>query len=373
MASIRPRILESGKRKYLVDFKDQQGKRRTKQFGKRKNAEAWMHRTLSKIEDGVYVHDSSSITVEDAGNLWLEAVEFERQRRPVTLNGYKSVLKNHICDENIGIGHIKLSNLTPARVKKFYQDLVIHKSPTTARKALKCLKSLLSEAQIQGKTIMNVALPVKPHSPNREARQDTFPTLEEVRTLLDASPRPFWKAFVYVGAMCGLRASEIRALTWNDIDFEQSILSIDKAADGTGRVFPPKSKAGTRKVPLPEAVIRELRYLKVSLPPNDLNLVFPNRAGKIMSGNAIYRGFWVKIMKELGFIDDEGKPRFFFHSLRHTAASLYIRRGVDPKKLSSIIGHSSIRTTYDLYGHLWEDTEGDRLLAAGIEKILFDR
>lgn len=67
----------------------------------------------------------------------------------------------------------------------------------------------------------------------------------------------------------------------------------------------------------------------------------------------------------------DGKPAFRFHDLRHVAASLFIDAGANPKRLMAIMGHSSIKVTFDLYGHLWEDLEGDQSLAARAEESLF--
>jgi integrase len=64
-------------------------------------------------------------------------------------------------------------------------------------------------------------------------------------------------------------------------------------------------------------------------------------------------------------------PRYRFHDLRHAAASLMIEQSWQPKKVQSILGHSSIQMTYDLYGHLWETAEDDAKGMAAIEARLF--
>jgi integrase len=56
-----------------------------------------------------------------------------------------------------------------------------------------------------------------------------------------------------------------------------------------------------------------------------------------------------------------GIPHYAFHSLRHAAASLFIETlGWTPKRIQSVMGHSSITMTFDRYGHLFADTEGDK-------------
>jgi site-specific recombinase XerD len=73
--------------------------------------------------------------------------------------------------------------------------------------------------------------------------------------------------------------------------------------------------------------------------------------------------------------DGNGKevdePKYTFHHLRHFAASAFIEQGMQPKKVRTVIGHSSIQVTYDIYGHLFKTTTDDQEAMAEIEaKIL---
>ena len=65
------------------------------------------------------------------------------------------------------------------------------------------------------------------------------------------------------------------------------------------------------------------------------------------------------------------EPRYRFHMLRHAAASLFIAPlGWTPKRLQSVMGHSSINMTFDLYGHLYDDTDADRDAMKKIEAAI---
>ncbi|PYE23010.1 phage integrase family protein [Rhizobium sp. PP-CC-3A-592] len=74
--------------------------------------------------------------------------------------------------------------------------------------------------------------------------------------------------------------------------------------------------------------------------------------------------------------DDEGSAieipvaKYNFHSLRHAAAALFIQQGMNPKRVQAIMGHSSIQVTYDLYGYLFEDEDGDKKAVTEIEARL---
>lgn len=60
-----------------------------------------------------------------------------------------------------------------------------------------------------------------------------------------------------------------------------------------------------------------------------------------------------------GIVNSEGKPKFGFHALRHASASLFIEQDLPTKRIQSILGHSSITMTMDVYGHLFESPEDD--------------
>ena len=71
-----------------------------------------------------------------------------------------------------------------------------------------------------------------------------------------------------------------------------------------------------------------------------------------------------------GIVDGSGKPKFGIHALRHAAASLFIEQGWNPKKIQTLLGHASINMTIDVYGHLFEDIDGDAALFEKLERDL---
>ena len=108
-------------------------------------------------------------------------------------------------------------------------------------------------------------------------------------------------------------------------------------------------------------------------------MVFPNGIGKVESyANLIDRGFGpiqieagVTTQKEA--LDAAGAPvqarvaKYGLHALRHTCASLWIEQGHNPKQIQTLMGHSSIKVTFDTYGHLFADNEADQRPAEGVE------
>ena len=89
--------------------------------------------------------------------------------------------------------------------------------------------------------------------------------------------------------------------------------------------------------------------------------MFPNGAGNVESHSNILKRVWNPLQRSCAITDDSGKARYSFHALRHAAASLFIAHlSWTPKRVQSVLGHASITMTFDRYGHLFTDHEGDR-------------
>ena len=117
-------------------------------------------------------------------------------------------------------------------------------------------------------------------------------------------------------------------------------------------------------------VANTLREWQIACPKGELNLVFPNGAGNVEYYSNIYQREYRPLLERCGIVDQDDKPKYTFHALRHAAASLFIEQGWQPKKVQTVIGHASIAMTYDLYGHLWPDHEDDQAAMAQIEARL---
>lgn len=175
----------------------------------------------------------------------------------------------------------------------------------------------------------------------------------------------------------GLRASELRGVTWPTLHLKSSSVEITQRADAKGKIGPTKSDAGHRVIPLPDMAIKALRAWKLACPVTDSHLIFPSIAGKVMSWNYMVDHLVAPVQIVAGEYDIEGKSddaakvaRWDLHSFRHAAASLWIEQSVNAKRVQYLMGHSSIQVTFDTYGHLFEQVERDADTSAAIERAL---
>jgi len=192
-----------------------------------------------------------------------------------------------------------------------------------------------------------------------------IPSREDVNLLIERA-KGRWRPFFVTAALTGMRASELRGLVWDAVDFDKRVIHVRQRADLWGTIGAPKSAAGERTIPMAPLVVNTLREWQLACPKGRLRLVFPNGLGHVEShANIATRGF-VPLQRACGLVTAEGRAKYHLHALRHFFASWAIEQGFTPKRLQALLGHSSIQMTFDTYGHLFPSLEDDHAkFAAG--------
>jgi integrase len=163
-----------------------------------------------------------------------------------------------------------------------------------------------------------------------------------------------------------MREGELLALSWSDIDFDRGILqithSLQEGAGPVRRVLDePKTPHSRRRIALSQSAMQALslhqrrqeeeRNRSGELWDPSYDLVFPNTLGRPLDPVHLrVRQFYPLLRKA-------GLPFIRFHDLRHTAATLLLRRGVNPKVVSEMLGHANISITLDVYSHVTPDMQ----------------
>lgn len=174
----------------------------------------------------------------------------------------------------------------------------------------------------------------------------------EVKLMLENASELYRTAFL-TAVLTGVRAGELWALQWGDLDWNGKRLYIRRSV-WKGTFQTPKSQKAIRKIDLPDSLIPELRKWKLRCPISEEDLMFPSAEGNVTDhDNARNRHFAAALRK--------AKLRHVsFHSLRHTNASMRILAGQNIKYISTQLGHASVKITLDTYGHLFEDDDFNR-------------
>lgn len=394
---------------WVLDYFDQNRKRRLRTFDRKQDAEKFEATTRIEISKGIHVADRDSITVKEAGDMWLAECRAENLE-PTTLEQYDQHLQLHIVPF---IGSEKLSHLNVPLVSSFRTKLRDEgRSPAMVRGVMGSLGALISVAQQRGQAAHNPVRELKRsrrkgnasqqrHKPKLKIGVD-IPTRDEVRALLSKA-KGRYGPLLMTAVVTGLRASELRGLRWEDVDLDtkKPELHVRQRADRRGVIGAPKSASGYRTIPLPPDTAQVLREWRLICPkkrdhkrdPGKLHLVFPNGAGNVeLTGNIIKRGLIPTMIAAKLVVpaldehkkvkrDESGKaifePKYTgMHALRHFFASWCINRKVDgghelpPKIVQERLGHSTIAMTLDIYGHLFPRGDDTAELAAAEQSLL---
>jgi integrase len=387
---IEKRVLPSGKVVYRAPYLDGSGARRSQNFPTAKEAKAFLQKTSSELVQGVHTPASVSPLVKEAASMWITQSE-RNGLEATTLKQYREHVDLHI---NPFIGGTKLSQLTTAAAINSFIDRLYEeeRSPQMIAKVIVSLGAIFREARRRGLAVMIPTKDLNLNLPKRDDPRPVIPTKAELQAII-AGAKGRWRALILTAVFAGLRASELRGLFWSDVDLDAGLINVQRRADASHKIGKLKSKSGYRAIQMPPIVISALREWKLACPKGEIDLVFSNGVGKVESyANIMEHGFApiqiaAGITRLVAVTDDDGKPvinnagkpvmrevaRYAMHALRHACASLWIEEGHNPKRIQTLMGHSSITLTFDTYGHLFADVEADQRAAESVQVRLLGK
>lgn len=241
------------------------------------------------------------------------------------------------------------------------------KSKNTIRDYLTTLDELLKFGEKKGyckNFEFNVDYPTILKSREKESKSFSVVETKKIRSyLIENIFENSSNLAILIALNTGLRIGEITGLKFSDFNFETGFVSVNRTAQristyndnmkSTGtyiNVGPPKTKSSIRRVPVIQDVLEIVKDFyaveKIKRKHNELNeYIFMGARNKNVMDNRSLRGHYSQILKKLGI------AQIPFHSLRHSFASNCLASNIDVKTTSSMIGHSNVRTTLDIYAH----------------------
>lgn len=316
-------------------------------------ARAWRVDGLARLQAGTLSGDRGP-TVREAVDIFVAGIADGSIRdrsgqvyKPSTSRGYRRELRGRVVE---AFGGSRLGELTLPDVQRWADGLAASAlAPATVRNVVTSLRALYGWALPRGMAIVNPTLGVR--LPTGGTARDRIASPAEAARLI-ASLRPTDRAALGLALYAGLRLGELLALDWCAIDTGAHTIQVRRSWDHGAREYvAPKSKAGTRTVPILGRLGLLLADHRV-LTNQTGALLFAGRSGQPASHNALrdrMRSAWrVSGLVPLGL-----------HEARHTYASLMIAAGVNAKALSTYMGHANIAITFDRYGHLMPGNEAE--------------
>ncbi|MDQ6875272.1 MAG: site-specific integrase [Actinomycetota bacterium] len=289
----------------------------------------------------------------DYADAWLAG----RELKPRTRELYRGLLDDLILPE---LGRLKMSRVTPARVRGWYAALDVS-TPTRRAHAYALLRTMFSSAVADDVLDANPCR-IRGAGHARRKVQIRPATLPELETIVAAMPDRY-RLMGLFGAWCALRFGELTELRRSDVDTKAGRLRIRRGVThvaGAYVVGTPKSDAGARDVAIPPhlAGVVKAHLLEHTQPGRD-GLLFPGASGEHMAPSSLYRVFYRAREKA-------GRPDLRFHDLRHTGAVLAAATGATLAELMGRLGHSTPAAAMR-YQHASADR--DQVIAAALSDL----
>lgn len=286
-------------------------------------------------------------------------IEHDRSLRQSTRDTYLHSVRNHL--EGTALGAADIRRVGSEDVAAFWDGL-----DGLGNGALRNVKQLLSKAfHTAVREGIREASPLERaniKAPPKVRQTEVVPlTVDEIERLADAAG-PRGRAMILVLAYGGLRAGELAGLRVQDVDYKRCRVNIRQAISqtrGDKTIGPPKTRAAVRTITLPCSVTDELKAFTDSEQPAGDGRIFHGRGGAPV-GHVAVNHVVQKAAKAAGMRPVNA------HLLRHTAVSLLIDDGANPRAIQAFIGHSDIKMTLGVYGHLFD--YGGEALAEGLER-----
>lgn len=328
--------------------------------GTKSQAKKELARMISQQERGE-LSPNDKITFGEYARFWLENHVPIKVPRESTRRAYRIHATKHLIPffGKIRLEALRLHHLDKYEASKASAGRLDGKegglSPRTVNHHLSTLITIINHAVDREKMVM----PVWMRKLKKPGTKKTIPeyalTREEVQKLHEASEGTRFDPYILVAATTGLHRSEQMGLLWEDIDFENNYISINKSVHeykaGIWTYEPCKNDYRFRTIPMHDSVRTALWDFRFAAQQSisgwsEKTPVFANANGNPYRMNSVTDGV-KELMMKIGL-----DKRANLKSLRHSFATVLIERGVAMEIVRDLMGHSSIMTTASHYTHV---------------------
>jgi len=350
------------KEAWVVRFFDEEGSHKSKQFDKKKDADAFKLKVDNQKSEGGPITAANRHTVREVAEMFLRGEEERRKDGRIGRARYEQ-LRNAIDISIIPLlGAKVLQNLTRADVEDFYSEMrkkgLVGR---TARERVFMLRQVEEYAYRRGMIRTTIVPEASKVFKGIVQQPITTITMDGMKAILSAlQARRRWqtprqhclaKCTIHLAAFCGLRYGEIMGLTVDNIVFgERPHLQIRHSLTAWDELKGPKTASGNRDVPLPRHVADLLHeWLQHFYQETTRELVFRTVQGTIIVHGNFHGSCWRPTLKQAGLFDPE--DILHFHALRHFAASWMIENGLPLTDVAALLGHRKFDMTLQVYAH----------------------
>jgi integrase len=327
-------------------------------------AKSWRSDALSQLQRGRLISTTRK-TLREAAEEWQAGAEAKppviltrsgRRYKPSVLRGYEADMRNYVLPD---LGGIRLADVRRGDLQALVDRLLGRGlSASKVRNVLMPLRAIYRHAIERDEILVNPTSNLR--LPADIGKRERVATATEAGALLAALPEPdqaLWATAFYGG----LRLGELQALRWVDVDLAAGVIRVESGWDPKEGLIEPKSRKGTRRVPITGALRDYLTAHKALTARDGSDFVFGSRADRPFTPSHIRRR--AKRAWEAANLDRKRlglKPleKIGLHECRHTFVTLLFDAGLSLERIGDYVGHSSMYMT-DRYRHLLEGHEAE--------------
>lgn len=336
-------------------------------FGTKKEANLALSRLQLEIERGDFGKKKTD-TYQDMYDLWIE--QYKNTVEESTYVKTKGIFNNHILP---AMSEYKVDKINVQVCQKHVNEWFnkLKKFRTVKAYASKVLDYAITLSVIKNNPMKLVTMPVNIEHPKEEDTEVNFYTREELKLFLECLEKESnSKAYTLFRllAYSGMRKGEALALTWNDINFKENEIRINKALsrglDNRLYIKTTKRKSSIRTIKMDKKSMDILNewnkkqkqdYLTLgynTLKPKQL--VFSNERNELLQPTKT-RKWMLHVQKKYNL------KQISTHKLRHTHCSLLFEAGASLKEVQDRLGHSDVKTTMDIYTHVTKKAKDEAI------------
>lgn len=335
-----------------------------------------------EMDHGIYAKPDK-VTVDSWFKVWKEEYASNNMREN-TLAHVDSMYKYHIKPE---IGHMKMQEVRTEHIQMLLNKMKKESYSTDFMKRVRNVVSQMFKQAYKNDMIYRNPVDNAVTPTGKEKKEHRVLTEQEQKKFLEYAKGNEYELVFVLGLSTGMRIGEIQALQWKNVDFKNLLISIDGTlikVDGKEYIKgPTKTKSSRRSVPLLPGVAKrlkehrkeQLKYRMILGPEWQQvkgleDLLFCTPIGRPLSRSVIYNAI-DRIIEQINHDErmkarEEGREPVIFehfssHTMRHTFATRALENGIPPKVVQELLGHSTIKTTMDIYTHVLPKTKNDEI------------
>lgn len=327
-------------------------------FSSEEEARKYENEYLIKAKAGI----NNNMTYNDLFNLYLE--DYKKDGKLRTHQDFQQLYNNRIKDF---FGTMKVSDITNAKIRLWQQELI----KTTKKDGTHFSNSYLDKIQSLFKMPLNYGLKhglidkninfEKIKFRSEKKKEMDFYSPHEFNLFIEEADSLKYKTLFLTLYFCGLRKGEALALTWNDVDFKNKCLKIEKTYDSRNHIVtPPKTNNSYRTILIPERCLEALKELKSYYKIKNKDVE------RFVFGYFAPLGLTPIEKANKKYAAKAGLRKIRIHDFRHSHVSYLLSKGISPFVIAKQIGDTP-EMVNNIYGHLLK--EGKELIVSAFNDI----